>query len=135
MAGRAARSLGRHAAGIGILGLALALLLPAAGCASWRGARLYQSGTRALEAGDVDRALSDLQQAARLVPEASEIQNHLGLAWLAAGDEMRALRSFDRALALDCDNRAARENRSRLEARLRARAVDRISSVEGASRE
>lgn len=113
-----------------VCALACASTLPLTGCASWRGVRLYQSGTRALEAGDVEGALADLQQAAHLVPEASEIQNHLGLAWLAAGDEMRALQSFDRALALDCDNRAAGENRARLEARWRRRAIDRVSGGE-----
>ena len=86
------------------------------GCAAWQGARLYQSGTRALEAGDAATALTDLREAARLVPDASEVQNHLGLAWLANGDEVRAKASFERALELDCDNEAARVNLEQVEA-------------------
>lgn len=101
--------------------------LASAGCTTWRGARLYQSGSRALEAGDVDRALADLGEAARLVPDASEIRNHLGLAWLAAGDPGRALQSFEAAVALDCDNQAAHENLVWLEARLQERAVEHVS--------
>ncbi len=104
-----------------------ALVLASAGCSTWRGARLYQSGTEALEAGQVERALADLGEAARLVPDASEIQNHLGLAQLAAGDPTGALQSFERAVALDCDNEAAGRNRARLEARLKQRAVDHVS--------
>ena len=103
--------------------LAAAVLLAtvsvaASGCTTWRGARLYESGTRALEAGDVDRALEDLQAAARLVPQASEIQNHLGLAWLAAGEPEWARNAFARAVALDCDNRAASDNLAHVEVRL-----------------
>jgi Flp pilus assembly protein TadD len=105
----------------------LALLTLAAGCTSWRGAQLYQSGTRALEAGEVDRALRDLNEAARLVPEGSEIQNHLGVAWLEAGDEQRALQSFERAVELDCDNQAAADNLARIEERLRERAIEHVS--------
>jgi Flp pilus assembly protein TadD len=106
------------------------LLAGGLGCTTWQGARLYQSGTRALEAGDVPSALDDLQQAARLVPEASEVQNHLGLAWLAAGDEARAFASFERAVQLDCDNAAAHANLEALETRLRERAIRRVSRSE-----
>lgn len=104
------------------------IVAASAGCASWRGARLYQSGTHALEAGDTDRALADLQRAARLVPEASEVQNHLGLVWLARGDEGRARRAFERAVALDCDNDAAVANLAALDDRLRERAIERVSA-------
>ena len=106
---------------------ALVLLLLAAGCSSWRGARLYQSGSRALEAGEVDRALEELREAARLAPDASEVRNHLGLAWLAAGDEQQALRSFEQAVALDCDNGAASENLARTRRQLREEATRRVS--------
>ena len=60
------------------------------GCASWRGARLYQSGSRALQAGEVQVAVRDLEEAARLVPDASEVQNHLGLAYAAEGRDREA---------------------------------------------
>jgi Flp pilus assembly protein TadD len=87
------------------------LALPAfAGCASWRAARLYQSGTAALDAGRIDVALSELGAAARLAPEASEVHNHLGIAQLAAGRPDAARASFERAVALDCGNLAARRN-------------------------
>jgi tetratricopeptide (TPR) repeat protein len=124
---------GRHArprwlVALAFLGL-VGLMLSAAGCASWQGARLYQSGTAALEAGDVDRALADLSEAARLVPDGSEIHNHLGIARLESGDEQRALLSFERAVELDCDNQAASDNLARLERRMsREAAVDRVAS-------
>ena len=89
------------------------------GCASYRGARLYQEGTAALDRGEVERAVSDLEHAARLV-QASEIQNHLGLAYAAAGRDADALNAFRNAVALDCDNEAAAHNLRRAES---ARAV------------
>lgn len=89
------------------------------GCASptfdgLRAARLYASGSDALENGEPVRAVTDLEEAARLVPHASEIQNHLGLAYWANGDLDRARSAFDRALELDCDNAAAQGNRLRI---------------------
>ncbi len=99
--------------------LAVALALgPASGCATWEGARLYQSGSRALEAGRTETAIADLERAAELVPERSEVQNHLGMAYAAAGRREEALVAFRRAEALDCDNHAATANRERLEASL-----------------
>jgi Flp pilus assembly protein TadD len=98
------------------LAVAAALLALAAGCASFQGARLYASGTRALEAGDSGRAIADLERAVTLVPHASEAQNHLGLAYLQAGRRDDALAAFERAVALDCDNSAARANLALLRA-------------------
>ncbi len=83
-----------------------------AGCSSFRAAQLYQSGTEALDRGDLLVAVKDLQEASRLEPEASEIQNHLGLAYAAAGNDAEALQSFERAVALDCENEAAQRNLS-----------------------
>lgn len=101
------------------LTLALAFLplggLGSGGCSTWRGARLYQSGSEALREGNVDGAVRDLEAAARMVPEASEVQNHLGLAYAAAGRPDDAMAAFRRAEALDCSNRAATVNRERLE--------------------
>jgi Flp pilus assembly protein TadD len=82
----------------------------ALGCASFEGARLYRSGTRALDSGDTGRAMADLERAARLVPQGSEIQNHLGLAYATAGREDAALAAFSRAVEIDCDNLAAQGN-------------------------
>lgn len=89
---------------------ALALFALLAGCASLEGARLYRNGTQALDRGEPALAVADLERAAELVPQASEIQNHLGLAYAQLGRETEAERAFRRAVALDCDNAAAREN-------------------------
>ena len=88
----------------------LLVALVSAGCATFQGARLYSSGTEALDRGDTARAIADLERAAELVPHASEIQNHLGLAYAADGRYREALLAFRRAVALDCDNQAARHN-------------------------
>lgn len=97
-----------------------ALALSALACESapvrtWRGARLYEEGTQAFERGESRRAVTELEEAARLVPQASEIQNHLGLAYWAEGRMDEAGNAFEAALELDCDNFAARENLRRLE--------------------
>jgi len=85
-------------------------LLLAGGCASFEGARLYDRGTAALVRGDAAAAVADLERAAARVPHASEIQNHLGLAYAALGRHAEALAAFRRAVALDCDNGAAQRN-------------------------
>jgi Flp pilus assembly protein TadD len=100
--------------------LSLSIVLAVAGCTTLEGARLYESGTDALDQGDPERAIADLEHAARLVPQGSEIQNHLGLAYAAAGRPDDAERAFRRAVELDCDNAAAREN-------LRAAELDRLA--------
>jgi Flp pilus assembly protein TadD len=87
-----------------------ALVLALGGCAGWQGARLYRSGTHALDRGQTQVAIADLEQAAELVPQASAVQNHLGLAYAAAGRHEEARQAFERAVALDCDNQAAQEN-------------------------
>jgi tetratricopeptide (TPR) repeat protein len=99
----------RHRASIALL-LCLPLIVWVAGCAQIEGARLYRNGTAALEGGDPERAIADLELAAERVPEASEIQNHLGLAYAAAGRDDAALQAFQRAVDLDCENRAAQQN-------------------------
>ena len=97
------------------LPLSLLLLALLGGCASdplaaWQGARLYARGSEALDAGETDRAIRDLERAAALVPHASEIQNHLGAAYAAQGRDADALAAFERAVDLDCDNAAAQQN-------------------------
>jgi Flp pilus assembly protein TadD len=81
-----------------------------AGCASLEGARLYARGSEALDRGELAAAIADLERAAALVPEASEVHNHLGLAYARAGRADEALREFERAVEIDCDNDAARHN-------------------------
>ena len=90
--------------------VALLLLLLSIGCASFEAARLYKSGSEALEQGEVERAIADLERAAELAPNASEVRNHLGLALAADGREEAALLEFERAVELDCENEAAQEN-------------------------
>jgi len=108
------------AASLRVVAAALAAALVCLGCASYRGARLYQEGTAALDRGEIERAVSDLERAAALAPQASEVQNHLGLAYAAAGRDADALDAFRSAVALDCDNAAAARNLHRAE---RARAA------------
>jgi Flp pilus assembly protein TadD len=90
--------------------LAAALCLLIFGCRAIEGARLYRAGTDALERGDTEGAVRSLERAAEQAPDRSEIQNHLGIAYLASGRRDDALRAFERAVALDCDNVAARRN-------------------------
>ena len=114
-------------------GMLRAFALP--GCATFKGARLYEQGTQALDRGDAATAIADLEEAARLVPQSSEIQNHLGLAHEAAGQDDAALLAFRRAVALDCSNEAAQQNLAAAEARrarLAARSSERAGSGPGA---
>ncbi len=92
------------------IGCALCAVVLALGCSSFRAARLYQSGTHALDHGDSTEAIAELERAAEFLPEASEVQNHLGLAYQAAGRKRDAEFAFRRAVELDCGNAAAVEN-------------------------
>jgi len=83
----------------------------------WRGAGHFSAGTDALVAGQGARAVAELEQAAELVPGASEIRNHLGLAYLAEGRKREARAAFESAIALDCGNWAARQNLEALQER------------------
>ena len=80
------------------------------GCSTYRAAQLYQSGTEALDRGEIQVAVAELQEASRLEPKVSEIQNHLGLAYAAAGAHTEALAAFQNAVELDCENEAAQRN-------------------------
>lgn len=79
-----------------------------------RGARHYATGTRALERSDGTAAIAELERAAGLVPHASEIQNHLGLAYWSDDRAGEAQVAFQKAIELDCDNDVARANLARL---------------------
>lgn len=115
-------------------GLASPLLLLAfvfaSGCAAWppvraiEAARYYARGTEALERGDAPAAIGALERASALQPNASEIQNHLGLAYWSGARRGDALRALERAVELDCDNRAAQANLERLRAVDAERALD-----------
>ncbi len=104
----------------GLSAVPVLLLLVMLGCSGIEGARHYREGTQALERGDANSAVLALERAAERVPEASEVQNHLGLAYLASGRRDEALRAFERAVALDCDNSAASRNLALLRGDLRA---------------
>jgi Flp pilus assembly protein TadD len=84
-----------------------------AGCAAFQGARLYHSGTHALESGDTQAAIADLEGAAERVPNASEVHTRLGVAYAAAGRRGDAIREFQSAVALDCANDVAAGNLAR----------------------
>ncbi len=92
------------------LGIAIALLCGVLGCEGLRGAHLYSEGTQALDRGDTARAIRDLEAASRIAPARSDIFNHLGIAYLEAGKPEAARVAFERAVDLDCTNRAAEEN-------------------------
>jgi Flp pilus assembly protein TadD len=101
--------------------LRVATLLVACGlsaCATPSAARLFRSGTAALDRGETTTAVRDLEQAAALLPASSAIHNHLGLAYAATGRDGEALREFERAVAIDCDNRAAQANLAAARARV-----------------
>jgi Flp pilus assembly protein TadD len=90
--------------------LLVILLLAATGCASLEAVRLERSGRAALDRGDAAAAVADLERAAVLAPGASAIQNHLGIAYEQAGRREDAVRAYERAVALDCENEAAAAN-------------------------
>ncbi len=105
--------------------LAIAALL-GAGCASLDGGRAYSRGVDALDRGDTETAIAELEYAAQRVPDASEVHNNLGVAYQQAGRYDAALAQFEYAVALDCDNQAAQRNLDAAQAhreRQRSRAV------------
>lgn len=110
-----------------VLGFAL---LACGGCADWppvrslEAARYYARGTQALERGDAATAIRALERASALQPTASEIQNHLGLAYWEGSRRDDALLALERAVALDCDNRAAQANLEQLRALVEAEAAE-----------
>lgn len=126
---------GRSAIAISALVSAFGLVvLAAAGCQStsaraFVGARHYAAGTRALREGHTGPAIEELEQAARLVPQASEIQNHLGLAYWSEGRLERAEQAFQQALVLDCDNEPARLNLALLHRQARKRSSGPVPSA------
>jgi tetratricopeptide (TPR) repeat protein len=104
---------------IALLAAAVGFALVQAGCTSapvraFHGAHHYAAGTEALERQENGRAIRELELAAEWVPHASEVQNHLGLAYWAEGRVEQARDAFERSVALDCQNEAARSNLERL---------------------
>jgi Tfp pilus assembly protein PilF len=109
----------RRVVPLAIAAAVLTIGMIATGCEStpmraYRGAQHYSAGTDALSRSDGAFAVSELEQAAVLVPHASEIQNHLGLAYWADGRQDAARVAFEKAIELDCENLAAQTNFDRL---------------------
>jgi Flp pilus assembly protein TadD len=126
------KSLETSTRAIMLLGI-LVLASVATGCESsamraFRGARHYAAGTEALTRSDPVLAISELEEAASLVPHASEIQNHLGLAYWADGRPQQARSAFETAVKLDCENIAAQTNLERL---LQSNGIAAETTVEG----
>jgi tetratricopeptide (TPR) repeat protein len=117
-----------RAAKLASTAVGFALCTALAGCADLEARRFYRAGTDALDRGESQRAVAELERAAALAPEISAIQNHLGIAYEDAGRSDDALLAYERAVALDCDNRAAESNLRELRAR---RADDSRSSPDG----
>jgi tetratricopeptide (TPR) repeat protein len=92
---------------------------------AWSGARHYAAGTAALEDGDTETAVAELNEAARRVPHSSEVRNHLGLALWEQGALEQARSAFESAIELDCDNEAARRNLALLDRFERQPAMER----------
>jgi len=90
-------------------------------CTTLDATRLFRSGTAALDRGDSSAAVRDLEAAARLLPDSSAVRNHLGLAYAAADRPEAALREFERAVEIDCDNQAAQRNLARARERVPGR--------------
>ncbi|MCP5057590.1 MAG: tetratricopeptide repeat protein [bacterium] len=110
------------------LPILLALGLGALGCTSIESARLFRGGSQALDRGDAEQAVSLLEQAAQLEPDAAPVLNNLGVAYLAAGREAEAKLAFERAVALDCSHEPAQRNLRALQDAPRNGSVARQSS-------
>lgn len=122
---------GRRRVGLPPIAVVAPLALVATiGCASLppvraiRAAHHYSMGTRALDRGDAVGAIAELERAVRLMPKASEIHNHLGLAYWSDARDAEALRELERAVELDCDNDEARVNLALFRAAREARSED-----------
>jgi Flp pilus assembly protein TadD len=113
---------GRAAARVSIARAVLAAVAASAllGCTAFEASRAFRDGTAALDRGETALAVDTLERAAVLEPRSSAVQNHLGIAYEAADDLAAAERAYERAVALDCENRAAEQNLAALRARLAA---------------
>ena len=80
------------------------------GCSTYRAAQLYQTGTASIGTAEPTKAVADLERAVRLAPHASQIRNHLGIAYVEVGRFRDAIQAFEYAVLLDCDNSAAFQN-------------------------
>lgn len=116
--------------------VAVAFVIAQTGCESvpiraFRGARHYVAGTQALDQNDGALAIAELERAAALVPLASEIQNHLGLAYWSNGRSDEARFAFEKAVALDCGNVVARTNLEQLMGSVNVATEESVGRVRG----
>jgi tetratricopeptide (TPR) repeat protein len=75
-------------------------------------ARAFFNRGRALaDKGEYDRAISDFDQAIRLVPVYPDAFNSRGVAWTGKGQSERAVEDFDQAIRLDPNYAIAIYNR------------------------
>jgi Tfp pilus assembly protein PilF len=84
--------------------------------ANYRAERHYFLGTRALNAGDLESALTHLDLAVTLEPDHSDAHNQLGLAHVGRGDYRAALADFERAVEANPRSATARTNLARVHA-------------------
>lgn len=63
--------------------------------------RLHEAGRRALEAGQLEMAVSMFERAIDLAPGIAAVHHDLGTAYYQQGDVNRAVKQFDRALQLE----------------------------------
>jgi len=87
------------------------------GCAPFAATQAYRRGTAALERGETERAIVELERAAALVPDSSAVYNHLGIAYEASQRPDDARRAYQRAVTLSCENEAAQRNLRAVRAR------------------
>lgn len=87
-------------------------------------------GNHAARSGDWGTALRFYLRAEELEPRSDDVQSNLGGVYLALGQLPEAAERFDRALALNPGNAAARHNREILERRLNASPAPPGSSAE-----
>ncbi len=90
--------------------MGVSLLVSQTGCTTMKAVRLADRGSAAIDRGDTQAAISDLETAVQLMPESAAIVNNLGVAYLAAGRKNAALAAFERAVVLDCDHEPAQRN-------------------------
>ena len=99
---------------------------------------LREKGLAELRAGFSEEAVATLRRAVELVPDSAQSLVHLAAAMEQAGDAGGAARTYDQALALDANSRAARIGKARTglvtlsvppEAALLKRAVDEVNAV------
>ena len=87
----------------------LFLTLFIVGCSD-PGARALLKGERFINEGKYDKAVTELQAAARLLPRHAQAWNHLGLAYHHQNDFLSARHAYVQALSIDYNLAAARYN-------------------------